>query len=49
MFLHISIKISENVDINPLTTNVPHYIETSKFIWRANQLTGFYLIGNIDR
>ena len=22
--------------INPLTTNVPHHIETSQFIWSAN-------------
>ena len=34
MFLQISIKFSEKVDINPLTTNVPHYIENSQlFDW----------------
>ena len=33
--------------INPLTTNVPHHIETSPLICIANQLTGFYIIGNI--
>ena len=35
--------------LNPLTTNVPHHIETSQFICNANQLTGFYMMGNIDR
>ena len=35
--------------INPLTTNVPHDIETSHLIYKANQLTGFYMMGNIDR
>ena len=34
---------------NPLTTNVPHHIETSQLIWNANQLTGFYMMGNIGR
>ena len=29
---------------NPLTTNVPHHIETSQLICNANQLTGFYMI-----
>ena len=33
----------------PLTTNVPHLIETSQLICIANQLTGFYMMGNIDR
>ena len=32
---------------NLLTTNVPHYVETSQLICNANQLTGFYLMGNI--
>ena len=27
--------------VNPLTTNVPHHIETSQLICTANQLTGF--------
>ena len=31
---------------NPLTTNVPHHIETSQFICNANQLTGFYVMEN---
>ena len=35
--------------INPLTTNVPHRIETSQLICIANQLTGFYMMGNIGR
>ena len=35
--------------IKPLTTNVPHYIETSQLIWNANQLTSFYMMGNIRR
>ena len=26
--------------------NVPHDIETSRLICNANQLTGFYLMGN---
>ena len=33
--------------INPLTTNIPHHIETSQLICNANQLTGSYMIGNI--
>ena len=35
--------------LNPLTTNVPHYTETSQLICIANQLTGFYMMGNIGR
>ena len=34
---------------NPLTTSVPHQIETSQLVCFANQLTGFYLMGNIGR
>ena len=34
---------------NPLTTSVSHHIETSQLIWRANQLFGFYMMGNIGR
>ena len=34
---------------NPLTTKVPSHIETSQLICRANQLTGFYMMGNICR
>ena len=33
----------------PLTTNVPHHIETSQLFCSANQLTGLYMIGNIGR
>ena len=29
--------------LNPLTTNVPHHIETSQLICYANHLTGFYI------
>ena len=35
--------------ISSLTTNVPHHTETSQLICIANQLTGFYMMGNIDR
>ena len=35
--------------INPLTTNVSHNIETSRLICSENQLTGFYMMGNIGR
>ena len=34
---------------NLLTTSVSHIIETSQLICRANQLTGFYIMGNICR
>lgn len=27
---------------NPLTTNIPHHVETSQLICHVNQLTGFY-------
>ena len=32
--------------VNPLTTNVPHHIDTSQLISNANQLTGFDMMGN---
>ena len=32
--------------VNPLTTNAPHYINTSQLICIADQLTGFYMMGN---
>ena len=32
-----------------LTTNVPTRIETSPLIYIANQLGGFYMMGNIGR
>ena len=35
--------------INPLAASVPHHIETSKLIYSANQLTGFYMMENIRR
>ena len=35
--------------LNPLTTSVPHHIETSQMICRADQLNGFYVMGNIGR
>ena len=33
--------------VNPFTTKVPHHIETSQLIYDTNQLTGFYMTGNI--
>ena len=39
-----------NIDLlHPLATSVPHHLETSQLICRANQLTDFYMIGNISR
>ena len=35
--------------LNPLTSNVPHHVETSELICNANQWIGFYMIGNIAR
>ena len=35
--------------INPLTTNVPYHIETGQLICNTNQLTGFYMMGNVVR
>ena len=35
--------------LNPLTTNFPHYIQTSELIYITYQLTGFYMMGNIGR
>ena len=37
------------LSINPLTTSVPHHIETSQLIYDANQLTGFHMMWNIGR
>ena len=34
-------------NVKPLTTNVPHHIETSQLICSANQLTGFFMMRNI--
>ena len=38
-----------NGKLNPLTTTVSHHMETCQLIWIANQLTDFYMIGNIGR
>ena len=35
--------------LNSLTTNGFHHIETSQLICNANQMTGFYVMGNIGR
>ena len=35
--------------LNLLTTNLPKHIETTQLIWNANQLTGFYMMGDIGR
>ena len=35
-----------NVELNPLTANVPHHVETSQVNCNASQLTGFYVMGN---
>ena len=34
---------------NPLMTNVPHHIGISQLICIADQVTGFYMMGNTDR
>ena len=36
-------------NLNPLTTNVPHHIDTSQLICNINRLTGFCMIGNNGR
>ena len=43
------LKLIKTNCFNPLTTNVPYHIETSQLIINANQLTGFYIMGNIGR
>ena len=35
--------------LNPLSTIIPHPIETTQLICNGNQLTGFYMMGNIGR
>ena len=35
--------------INPVTTNVPHHIETSQSICNADQLTDPYMVENTGR
>ena len=37
------------INLNPLTTNIPHHTETSQLIYNANQLAGFGIMGNIVR
>ena len=34
---------------NPLKTSIPHHIETSQLICKANQLSGFYMMRNTSR
>ena len=34
--------------VKQLVTNASHHIETSQLICDANDLTGFYMMGNID-
>ena len=41
-----SLNENESLTVNPLTTSVPHHKETSQLICRANQLIGFYIMGN---
>ena len=44
----ISIELYDGAfPVNPLTTNAPHHRHTSQMICSANQLTGFYMMGNI--
>ena len=40
---------ADRQSLNPLETNVPNHIEISQLICNANQLTGFYMMGNICR
>ena len=42
-------QITIDCKFNPLTASVPHHVETRKLICRTNQLTGFYMVWNIDR
>ena len=47
-FQNIYEDLQRFIILNTLTTNVPiHHIETSQSICRANQLTGFYMIGRL--
>ena len=43
------LRTEEVKQINPLTTSVPHHTDTCQLICIANQLNGFYMIGNIGR
>ena len=47
--MNIVISIVYFININPLTTNVPHLIEISHWICRSNKSTNFYMMGNIGR
>ena len=40
---------TDQISFNPLTTNVPHHVETSEVICTANRLNGFYMIDIIGR
>ena len=35
--------------LNPLAISVSHHTETSQLVYRASQLTGFYMIPDIGR
>ena len=41
--------LSQSVTLIHKLTSVPHHTETIQLICRANQLTRFYLMGNIGR
>ena len=44
-----SYAVTNSGKLNPITTNVPHHIETSQLICNANKLTGFFMVRNIGR
>ena len=48
-FFSVFQTLNSKLPLNPFTTNLHHHIETSQSICIANQLTGFYKIGNIGR
>ena len=41
--------LCQSLFFHPITTNIPDHKETSQFICSANELIGFYLIGNTAR
>ena len=45
----VKLKKKNYHNLNPLKTTISHYIETSQLICTVNQLTGFYMMGNIGR
>ena len=47
LILKRNIFIVELQYLNPLTTNVLHHIKTNQLICIADQLIGFYMVGNI--